>query len=215
MSRWLVALLCTSGCAFALSGPNPERPANQAPRCDTSKGLVALDAVVAGAMGLLALSLASSDTDPEIALLPTAIGALYVGGAFSGNSKVNKCRVAMDEFTASREPERMPMPPGRVDEEGDEQAVDARLKYRRERDAQNSPTQAEQPAARVPQVPPQTAPLTAPPPQLPQQTAQAPQTAPAQQTKAKQTSDAPPRKAKPMPKPASDDEWTDFWREVQ
>src|SRR5688572_20385348 len=100
MPRWmLVVLLSVSagGCAFSLSGPVPGRPRHTYPDCDTSKSLVVLDGVMASAMGVLALTLVS-DPEPALALLPLAIGALYLGGAVKGNSVVNQCREAMAEF---------------------------------------------------------------------------------------------------------------------
>lgn len=98
MTRWLLAaLLVFSGCAYALSGPEPGRPRNQVPECDTSKGLVVLDGAMATTMGVVTLSMVSG-TEPAVALLPLAIGAIYLGGAVKGNAAVNRCRVAMDEY---------------------------------------------------------------------------------------------------------------------
>src|SRR6187551_1913096 len=99
MSRWLsvVALLSCWGCAFSLDGPDPNRPRNTVPRCDTSKGLVALDGVMATTMGVAALSL-SSESEPAIALLPLGLGALYLAGAVSGNRSVNRCNEAIAAY---------------------------------------------------------------------------------------------------------------------
>ena len=39
VSRWLLALeLTLTGCSFTLSAPAPNRPRDQIPTCDTSKG---------------------------------------------------------------------------------------------------------------------------------------------------------------------------------
>jgi hypothetical protein len=97
MRKWLVVLLLVPGCAFALSGPDPDRPRNQPPRCDTTKGLVVVDGLMATTMGIAALSLTATD-EPAVALIPAAIGALFVGGAVRGNNNVNACRAAMDGY---------------------------------------------------------------------------------------------------------------------
>lgn len=103
MSRWLLAaLLVVSGCAFSLDGPDPKRPRNQPPTCDTSKNLVVLDGVMAAALGVATLGLVSSD-DPAIAVLPLSLGALYVGGMVAGNRSVERCKAAMSAWDGARE----------------------------------------------------------------------------------------------------------------
>src|SRR5262245_16834701 len=97
MHRWLLVLLSISGCAFGIAGPDPDRPRSQMPKCDTGKGLVMLDGVMAATAGVIAISLAG-ETEPAIALLPLSIGAIYAGGAVRGNSNANKCRKAMGEW---------------------------------------------------------------------------------------------------------------------
>ena len=78
MHRWLVVLSLISGCSFGLSGPDPLRPRNQLPECDTSKGLVVLDAVAATTAGLIGTSVASQTDSAAVVLLPVSIAAIYV-----------------------------------------------------------------------------------------------------------------------------------------
>src|SRR5262245_36226155 len=97
MRCWWLAVLLLSGCAFGLSGPDPDAPRSQMPKCDTGKGLVALDGAMAATSGVVAISLAG-DSEPALALLPLSIGAIYLAGAVRGNSNVNKCRKATGEY---------------------------------------------------------------------------------------------------------------------
>ena len=90
-------MLLFPGCAFGLTGPDPNRPQGKVPECDTGKGLVVLDGMVATAAGIVAIGLASAD-EGEAALIPLSLGALYIGGAILGNNRVNECRKAMGEF---------------------------------------------------------------------------------------------------------------------
>ena len=194
MHRWLAVLALVGGCSFALSGPDPDRPRNQAPRCDTTKGLVVLDGLMATAMGVVALTLVDTE-EPAIALLPAAIGALYVGGAIRGNSNVNACRTEMDGFAMGRTP---PLP-----DESEPAAVAA------SRPMVTAPVATEPPAP-VPAVNAQPGspapPLVTPPPAPP--TAQPPPPAPGPMTMR-------PRAPAPPPRPApSDDAWGEFWKEV-
>src|SRR5687768_16400228 len=99
MPRWVAVLLLYAGCAFSIAGPDPDRPSTQAPRCDTGKGLVVLDGLVAATSGVFAIAMVGGD-EPALALLPVAIGALYAGGAVSGNNKANACRKEMDEYSS-------------------------------------------------------------------------------------------------------------------
>ncbi len=220
MSRWLaaVALLGFTGCAFTLDGPDPDRPRNRVPTCDTSKGLVALDGVMATALGIVALG-ATSASEPAIALVPLGLGALYVGGAVSGNKAVDRCRAAMNDYTENYGNERMAVTDpdeddreSRVDTNGRSRALprSGQGDQRRQQvpppysyngpQAQPQPPYAD-PRAQRPAAPVQTQPVQPQPPQQPPQPAQ-----PAQPAQGK---------AKPVAAPADDEgDWTDFWREV-
>ena len=80
-----------SGCSLALSTPDPLRAAHVAPRCDTGKGLVALDWVLAGVMATVALSALSEDSG-ELAAASALTSAAFIASAARGNGVVNKCR---------------------------------------------------------------------------------------------------------------------------
>ena len=101
MARWL-SLVCVfaTGCSLALSGPDPARPKNQAPQCDTGKGLVTIDALFATTLGVTAAALAgsSSSSTQGSAVVPVLFGAAFVASALRGNSVVNDCREAMAEY---------------------------------------------------------------------------------------------------------------------
>lgn len=201
MRKWLVVLLLVPGCAFALSGPDPDRPRNQPPRCDTTKGLVVADGLMATALGVVALSLTAAD-EPAIALLPAAIGALYVGAAVRGNNNVNQCRAAMDSYAMSY---------GRGPALADEsQAGSASV--------ETPPIAAApmEPAVVNPQ------PITSPLPAAQPPVAQAPAQPPVAQPPVAQVPVAAPpaaQPAQPRPpttrmRPRTDDEWGEFWKEV-
>lgn len=114
MPRWLIAIVLMSGCAFSLSGPAPNRPHHEIPKCDTSKGLVVLDSVMATAAGLVALTVVAEDGGAA-ALLPLAVGALYLGGAIHGSRAVDQCRAQMGLFEAGLAAQHT-LPPPETDE---------------------------------------------------------------------------------------------------
>jgi hypothetical protein len=188
MHRWLVVLLLYSGCAFGLSGPDSDRPRSKMPQCDTGKGLVVLDGVMATAAGLVALSLAG-ENEPAVALLPAGLGALYLGGAISGNRSVNKCRAAMTEYETYMASGSM-RPPVDVP---DEQPIAP------PRRAPIATTQ--QAAAPVAAIAEPTQPAIAVPPQAP---AASPPAVP-----------KPAGKPAPAPKQQDQADWSEFWREVE
>ena len=214
MRWWLSVMLLFSGCAFGLSGPGADHPRSKMPKCDTGKGLVVLDGAMAATAGAVAISLAG-ENESSIALLPLGIGALYVAGAVSGNTKVNKCRQAMadyEEYLAAREALPAGAVPPAHDEDDDDDEDGVRVPRRTVLPPPEPASQTLTPAApttlatRQPaQAPVAPQPQAAPPP-APAQPVVA---TPAPATK------APARPAKPAPKQAADDDWSDFWREVE
>ncbi|HEY5923344.1 MAG TPA: hypothetical protein VIV11_16810 [Kofleriaceae bacterium] len=167
------------------------------PKCDTGKGMVALDGVMAGVSGLVALSLAG-ETEPAVALLPLAIGSIYVAGAIRGNSNANKCRAAMgqwENYMTARET----LPPG-VDVANRPQMPPMRPP------AHQQPIDAEPDEGPPPMVaPPAPGMAPVPPPVAAPAAQQQPPPAPAR---------PPQGRPAPPPKPAPDDDWSEFWREV-
>jgi len=210
MHRWLLVMLLFSGCAFGISAPDPDRPRNQMPRCDSGKGLVALDGAMAATAGLVALSLAG-ETEPAVALLPLSIGAIYAAGAIRGNRNANQCRAAMSDFesyVAARETmpaSRSPMPPTPYDDEPPPPPRSSRPSSVAEiGDAPSdglAPIQpaVQRPPAPAPVPPPSTAPVSPQPPAVAQ---------PAPTAK-------PVGRPAPAPKQDPANDWSEFWREVE
>lgn len=181
MPRWVLPIILVTGCAFSVQGPPPDRPRNQIPKCDSGKGLVALDGVMATTSGVVAMAVVANDGGAA-ALLPLAIGVVYLAGAIHGNSAANECRAAMDEFETSL-------------------AARDTLRDLDHEDERPRPRPAAVDTQPAPPIPVKQPPLPQPAP--------APAPAPEQQP-------APRPKApvKQAPKPAADDDWGDFWREV-
>jgi hypothetical protein len=101
MARWFLLLL--SGCSLTLSGPDPNRPRNNRPACDTSKALVALDGALAATAGLIAIGLASNG-DGDAAVAPALIGSAFLLSAVHGNNTVDACHREMDSYASSMVP---------------------------------------------------------------------------------------------------------------
>ena len=101
MARWFLLLL--SGCSLTLSGPDPNRPRNNRPACDTSKALVALDGALAATTGLIAIGLASNG-DGGAAVAPALIGSAFLLSAVHGNNTVDACNREMDSYASSQVP---------------------------------------------------------------------------------------------------------------
>jgi hypothetical protein len=223
MSRWLAATLVLGcwGCAFSLDGPDPNRPRNRVPQCDTSKGLVALDGVMATALGVMALSL-TSESEPGLALLPLGFGALYLAGAVSGNRTANACKAAIEDYTRTYGDERMV-----AEDDGDDAPSvyeDPRAKPRSKRSAGQAPgapqgygPQQGYPAPNQGYPDPYqkpTAPRTQPPGAAPQPPVVQPPQMPQQPTQAPAQPAKPRQPKAPPPPPPEPDDWADFWREV-
>ena len=229
MSRWLAAAVVLGcwGCAFTLDGPDPNRPRNYVPKCDTSKGLVALDGVMATALGVTALSL-TSESEPAIALVPLGLGALYLAGAVSGNRTANACQAAIDDYSRTYGDERMVLgdgsegaPPLEDDDSEDRRRRAKRTSGRGQAGQPGYPQQPypqpeypQQGQQQTPYQPPRSpaaaSPQQVPQQPVPQQPAQVPQQPPPQQPPGQR-----PAKTKaPQPTPEGDEDWSDFWREV-
>lgn len=103
MARWFLLLL--SGCSLTLSGPDPNRPRNNRPACDTSKALVALDGALAATTGLIAIGLAANG-DGGAAVAPALLGSAFLLSAVHGNNTVDACNREMDSYASSM----MPLP---------------------------------------------------------------------------------------------------------
>jgi hypothetical protein len=198
MARAAVVLLLLQGCAFGLQGPDPNRTRNELPKCDTGKGLVVLDGTMAALLGVSALGIAANDGG-GLALLPAAIGAIYVGGAMG----------EFEQAYAAR----------RVLPEGNEQAQQPPVS------ATAAPPAAPTAAPPASGPPPQTVPppavavrsvsALAPPQGAPPAAAPTSAAPPSPPVAAKMPGKAPGKTApNALAKPEPDDDWTAFWREV-
>ena len=109
----VLALSSVAGCALTLSGPPANRPRSERPQCDTSKGLVGLDAAFGSVFGTASLVAFSTDST-SAAVVTGLIAVAYIGSALRGNSTVNECRealVAYDNRNAREEPAVATTPP--------------------------------------------------------------------------------------------------------
>src|SRR5262245_39037251 len=106
MSRWLLVLGLLGACSFSLGGPDPKRPATQAPTCDTGKGLVVVDGLFASAAGVTTLAVGADNG--AAAIVPAAIGALFVAAAIHGNRVVDECRTANEDYVAAVRASQVP-----------------------------------------------------------------------------------------------------------
>ncbi len=101
VARWFVlACVCATGCSLGLSGPDPKRPRNVAPQCDTSKGIVAIDTIAGLGLGITAAAMAGSSSNSSAAIVPALLAATYLGAALHGSNVVDDCRKAMTEYAA-------------------------------------------------------------------------------------------------------------------
>jgi hypothetical protein len=181
----VVVLTSVSGCSFALTGPDPQRPPSTAPECDTGKGLVGLDGLLGGTFAIGALAALGAEED-GVAALTGLISVAFIASAVRGNTAVNECRVAMADYS------------GRPSL--DEQPQVATKRPPPKRPAQ-PPT--------VMQRPPEDPYTDEPPYQAPYQP---PVVAPPVKTVPAKPA-PPPAKPKPEPEPVTED-WKDFWTEV-
>jgi hypothetical protein len=98
MTRWCIVLGLLAGCSFSLSGPEPSRPRLQRPKCDSDKGLVVVDGVLATAMGITTIGVAAGGSSS--AILPAILGAVFMGAAIHGSHTVDACRADLVAYAA-------------------------------------------------------------------------------------------------------------------
>ncbi|MBA3453152.1 MAG: hypothetical protein H0T42_08670 [Deltaproteobacteria bacterium] len=182
-----VLVVMTSACSLALSGPDPQRASNVAPRCDTGKGLVALDWVAGAVLATIAIGALEADVS-EAAAVSALSAAAFVASATRGNGVVNRCREDFALYSpAMRDP----------DEE-----VARRPRPTRFDDPYAQPSDL--PARRVVKPSPAAAPRVATPPL-------AANPPPATTTPPPATTPSAPAPRTPAP---DADEWSEFWTEV-
>ncbi len=114
MMRWFLCVVTggamLSGCSLALSGPSPDRPRNKVPQCDTSKGLVVVDGLIATTLGIVAASVAASNNGGA-AVLPLLGAGVFTASAIHGNNVVNACNREMGNYESEVAAARSPLPP--------------------------------------------------------------------------------------------------------
>ena len=188
--RHLFVLSLLSACSLGISGPSPDRPRREVPKCDTGKGLVAADGLLGAGAGLAGIAAASEGSGEAGAAL-LVVGTAFVLSAVHGNNKANACREEMVKFTLEA--------PG-IDDE-DERA----------RIARQAGGRLTQPAAFQPRLP-------ASPPQPPPPTGAVTEQVETDETSPPAAPPAPARPVakEPPAKPAATqtDDWHDFWQEV-
>ena len=110
--RWLLVLeLALSGCSFTLAGPAAHRPRNQPPACDTSKGMVVVDSLIATSLGIATIGEAgSSDNSTSATLVPLALGAAFLGAAIYGYRLTSACDRANADYHLAQLENAEPMP---------------------------------------------------------------------------------------------------------
>lgn len=198
--------LALGACSLSLDGPDPRRPRNQPPVCDTNKGLVALDTVAGSGFALGGLALLDSDARTEAAL-PLAISGLFMLAALHGNNTVNACRNAKAVAGEQALESRAFAPPSAPPQQ-----------------PQVAPRPAPAPTPALAPVPaPAFAPPAAaepdpgveaqPPAPPPPQAVAVPKPVPAKPAAAPAPA-APAAKPEPKPQPSTDDPWRDFWKEL-
>jgi hypothetical protein len=99
MTRWCFVLAFVTGCSFSLDGPDPKRPARTAPTCETGKGRVLTDGLLATTLAITTVSVGASSG--AVAIIPAVIGAVFVAAAIHGNNTVEDCRKANAEYVAT------------------------------------------------------------------------------------------------------------------
>lgn len=185
----LILAVAASGCSLSISGPPPNRPKGEFPKCDTGKGLVALDSLMAIGFGIGGLAALSEDQGTGAIALVGA--ALFTAAALHGSSQADKCRAALDQYAKETSTPR------------DDDAVARRSRRKRQ---QQDDEQPDPPARPVPEPPLAN--------RLPSQTTHPDPPLPKPEDVV--VVDPPPKPATPKkpPKPARTDDWSQFWREV-
>lgn len=179
------------------------RSAGTRPKCDTGKGPVTVDWILAGAAGLGALAALESDAVGPGLAVGVAAGA-FAASALRGNNAVNECRDAIAAYEGSDGPERLA-----IDDDEDEPQPPPRIIV----PPQTPGDPYAQPHASPARGTPPTAAPASPAMVAPPRVAPPPAVAPSTPTVV-----APATKPKPTkptrPAAAAQDDWDDFWQEV-
>ncbi len=192
------ALSVASGCALTIQGPDPERPRNEPPKCDSGKGSVGLDGVMTAMLGLGSIA-AFSDGGEGTGLALGAVAGLFVASAVRGNSAANECRAAYTDYSVAYQQMLRQEPVARPVQLPRPRPVGAKKRPPAGAEPAPDPAQVEnlEPAPSEPQQPqvprPETYGTPRPVPSKPGEPKKPP---PAKRTD------------------ASDDDWSSFWKEA-
>lgn len=162
------------------------------PVCDSSKGLVAVDALAAVGFGVGGLAALSNDQGTGAVALVGA--ALFTAAALHGSGNADKCREAFADYSKEANASQA--------EQIGRTSSSRRRRYEVEEEPVVSARPVPMPARHLAPVAPAPAPVAAAPAVAPAPAPVAPTPAPV----------AP--KPAPAPKPAQGDDWSQFWREV-
>jgi hypothetical protein len=204
----------TPACSLAISGPAADRRPGEAPRCDTGKAPIVLDAIGATAFGLVGLAALGQEGGELLTVVGIGLSTALLLSVSHGTTKTNACTEALAQF----ESERRSADPGvatRASITGRGSASTSRPS------SIGAPTR---PVAKVPAPDPGANP---PAPRVPAPTAQAapapPDRAPAAPAAPAPASPAvtppvpapPAVRSEPEPPASADDTWSEFWREIR
>ncbi|MBA3394796.1 MAG: hypothetical protein H0T89_19270 [Deltaproteobacteria bacterium] len=205
----LFAAWSLGGCALAISGPAPDRPRLELPKCDTGTGPVVVDGLWATLFGVVALAAFSGD-EAEVGLAALGLGVAFVASATKGHSAASACQAELVAYS------------GEVADQSRLLASEEQQGRQRARPATGRRGPADgKPAPAVTSVPEPTAPPAATQPDT-NDAALAPLgtlTAPAKpiptpsQAAIRTLNPRKPAPASAKP-PVDDDVWSDFWKVV-
>lgn len=200
-----LATAATSGCSFAISAPDPNRPRHELPKCDTGRAPMAPDILLGLFTGSLALVAVSSDV-PSISLVPGSLSALSFLAAARGNRAASECEKAQDEYrdyvrTLSGGGRRAPR--AAAARPGANAAPATPVFVSPAPTAKPAPAPVAKPAPAPTAKPAAPVAKPAPPVANPAPASPAPTTNPAA---------AP---SKPTPSPAGEGPWDEFWKETR
>lgn len=185
----VVLIGALTGCSLAIDAPDPQRPRNEVPKCDTGKGAVGMDGLMTTILGVASLAAFAND-ESGTGLALGAMGGLFLASAVRGNTAANECRAAFTDYNLAYQqnllrddvrPTPVPVVAKQKPKPKPTPDVQAPVEVQAELDPPTPPT-----------VKPETYASPRPPPAAKKPVPQQP----------------------PAPKQADEDDWSDFWTEA-
>ena len=90
-------IVALTGCSLAIDAPDPQRPRNEVPKCDTGKGAVGMDGLMTTILGVASIAAFAND-ESGTGLALGAMGGLFLASAVRGNNAANDCRAAFTDY---------------------------------------------------------------------------------------------------------------------